>query len=88
MLIPSTDVQDIHLSEELDKQPLANCTSTIKPSELHISIGDNTKIIYNKKNVARKSIARKAKETRPILAPLLTIKKMAQKPITLLTPLQ
>ena len=41
----------------------------ITPSELHFSIGDKTtKIIYNKRNVARKSIARKAKEPRQILA--------------------
>ena len=42
----------------------------ISPSKLHFSIGDKTtKIMYNKKNVARKTIMRKNKEPRPTLAP-------------------
>ena len=42
----------------------------ISPSELPFSIGDKTtKIIYNKKNVARKTIMRKTKEPRQTLAP-------------------
>ena len=39
-------------------------------AELHFSIGDKTtKIVYNKKNVARKTTKQKTKEPRPTLAP-------------------
>ena len=58
---------DSHDSENV---PLINTpTRNIRPSELHFSIGDHTtKIVYNKKNIARKTIMRKAKEPRPTLA--------------------
>ena len=58
-------------SDDSENVPLSlTPTRKIRFSELHFSIGDNTtKIIYNKKNVARKTIMRKAKEPRPTLAP-------------------
>ena len=58
-------------SDDSENQPLiTKSPSKITPSELHFSIGDKTtKIIYNKRNVARKSIARKTKEPRNTLAP-------------------
>ena len=58
-------------SEDSENLPLAQLQpSKISRSELHFSIGDTTtKIIYNKKNVARKTIMRKAREPRPTLAP-------------------
>ena len=44
-------------------------TRKLRPSELHFSTGDHTtKIVYNKKNLARKTIMRKAKDPRPTLA--------------------
>ena len=48
-------------SDDSENQPLIyKSPSKISPSEIHFSIGDKTtKIIYNKRNVARKSIARK-----------------------------
>ena len=57
-------------SDDSENVPLINTpTRKIKPSELHFSIGDHTtKIVYNKKNIARKTIMRKAKEPRPALA--------------------
>ena len=57
-------------SDDSENVPLINTpTRKIKPSELHFSIGDHTtKIVSNKKNIARKTIMRKAKETRPTLA--------------------
>ena len=73
-LSPNTqDDQSITASTTLDNEDrnIDNETETnlplsrrsprrISPSEIHFSIGDKTtKIIYNKKNVARKSIARK-----------------------------
>ena len=58
-------------SDDSENQLLiSKSPSKISPSKLHFSIGDNTtKIIYNKRNVARKSIARKTKEPRNTLAP-------------------
>ena len=58
-------------SDDSENQPLVSKSpSKISPSELHFSIGDKTtKIIYNKRNVARKSIARKTKEPKNTLAP-------------------
>ena len=57
--------------EDSENQPLiSKSPSKIRPSELHFPIGDKTtKIIYNKRNVARKSIARKTKEPRNTLLP-------------------
>ena len=61
---------------QIDSDDSENCLlvtrspSKITPSEFHFSIGDETtKIIYNQRNVARKSIARKTKEPRNTLAP-------------------
>ena len=56
--------------EDSENVPLMNTpTRKIKPSELHFSIGDQTtKTVYNKKNIARKTIKRKTKEPRPTLA--------------------
>ena len=50
--------------------PLINTSPRkITPSELHFYIGDNnTKLVYNEKNVACKTIMRKAKEPRAMLA--------------------
>ena len=50
-------------SDDSENQPLiSKSPSKISPSEIHFSIGDKTtKIIYNKRNVARKSIAEKRK---------------------------
>ena len=58
-------------SDDSENVPLSRSSPRkISPSEIHFSIGDKTtKIIYNKKNVARKSIARKTKEPRNTLAP-------------------
>ena len=58
-------------SDDSDNIPL--CTRLpckITPSELHSTLGDNTtKIVKKKRIVAGKSMARKAKEPRPTLAP-------------------
>ena len=56
-------------SDDSENVPLINTpTRKIKLSELHLSIEDHTpKILYNK-NIARKTIMRKAKEPRPTLA--------------------
>ena len=62
MEIDSDDSENIPLSLTKPRK--------ISPSELHFSIGDKTtKIVYNKKNVARKTIMRKTKEPRQTLAP-------------------
>ena len=65
-----SDAQAPPSNSDSDDAPLApKLSSKIIPSELHISIGDKTtKIVYNKKNVARKSIARKTKAPRPNLS--------------------
>ena len=65
--IPATQFD----SDDSENCPLVTRSqSKIAPSELHFSIGDKTtKIIYNKRNVARESIARKTKEPRNTLAP-------------------
>ena len=83
-------------SDDSENQPLiSKSPSKISPSEIHFSIGDKTtKIIYNKRNVARKSIARKTKEPRNTLAPQWniiqdgTIKNYAPHTITIDTPLR
>ena len=61
---------------EIDSEDSENLTlAQLQPrkislSEIHFSIEDKTtKKIYNKKNVARKKIMRKAMEPRPTLAP-------------------
>ena len=71
---PTSASQQID-SDDSENLPLIRSSpSKISPSEIHFSIGDKTtKIIYNKKNVARKSIARKTREPRNTLAPQWTI---------------
>ena len=63
-------------SDDSENVPLINtATRKIRPSELHFTIGDHTtKIVYNKKNIARKTIMRKAKEPRPTQASQWNIK--------------
>ena len=58
-------------SDDSENQPLiTKSPSKITPSELHFCIGDKTtKLIKNKRNIARKSIARKTKNPRNTLAP-------------------
>ena len=83
-------------SDDSENRPLVRRSpSKISPSELHFSIGDKTtKIIYNRRNVARKSIARKAKEPRNTLAsqwniiPDGTITNYTPHTITIDTPLR
>ena len=83
-------------SDDSENQPLiSKSPSKVSPSEIHFSIGDKTtKIIYNKRNVARKSIARKTKEPRNTLAPQWniiqdgTIKNYTPHTITIDTPLR
>ena len=83
-------------SDDSENQPLIHKSPSKKtPSELHFSIGDKTtKIIYNKRNVARKSIARKTKEPRNTLAPQWniiqdgTITNYTPHTITIDTPLR
>ena len=83
-------------SDDSENQPLIyKSPSKITPSELHFSIGDKTtKIIYNKRNVAPKSIARKTKEPRNTLAPQWniiqdgTITNYTPHTITIDTPLR
>ena len=42
----------------------------LTPPEIHFTIGDKTtKLVVNKRNVAKKTITRKTKEPRPTLAP-------------------
>ena len=71
---PTASPQQID-SDDTENLPLSRSSPRkISPSGIHFSIGDKTtKIIYNKKNVARKSIARKTKEPRNTLAPQWTI---------------
>ena len=58
-------------SDESDNIPLGQKSPCKKnPSELNFTIGDKTtKLIANKRNIARKTITRKAKEPRPTLSP-------------------
>ena len=58
-------------SDESDNMPLhPRSPRKITPSEIHFTIGDKiTKIVVNKRNVAKKTTTRKTKETRPTLAP-------------------
>ena len=62
-------------SDDSENTPLSlTKPRKISPSELHFSIGDKTtKIISNKKYVARKTIIRKNKEPRPTIAPQWSI---------------
>ena len=81
-------------SDDSENVPLINTpTRKIRPSELHFSIGDHTtKIVYNKKSIARKTIIRKAKEPRPALAsqwstiPDGTITGYSPHTVTIITP--
>ena len=83
-------------SDDSENQPLiSKSPSKISPSELHFSIGDKTtKLLYNKRNVARKSFARKTKEPRNTLAPQWniiqdgTITNYTPHTITIDTPLR
>ena len=83
-------------SDDSENQPLiSKSPSKISPSELHFSMGDKTtKIIYNKRNKARKSIARKTKEPINTLAPQWniiqdgTITNYTPHTITIDTPLR
>ena len=77
--------------------PDQNITSTrkITPSEIHFTLGDKTtKYIRTRKNIARKSLARKTKEPRHTLAPQWniiedgTITGYSPHTITLDTPLR
>ena len=58
-------------SDESDIMPLRpRSPRKITPSEIHFTIGDKTtKLVVNKRNVAKKTITRKTKEPRPKLAP-------------------
>ena len=63
-------------SDDSENVPLATTSRTTKsprkiyPSEIHFTIDDNTtKYIKTRKNIARKSLARKTKEPRNTLAP-------------------
>ena len=58
-------------SDESDNMPLCpRSPRKITPSEIHFTICDKTtKIVVNKRNVAKKTITRKTKEPRPTLAP-------------------
>ena len=83
-------------SDESDKMPLRpRSPRKITPSEIHFTIGDKTtKILVNKRNVARKTITRKTKEPRPTLAlqwniiPNGTITNYTPQTITVDTPLR
>ena len=51
-------------------KPIYTPTRKITPSEIHFTLGDKTtKYIRTRKNIARKSLARKTKEPRHTLAP-------------------
>ena len=92
---PTSASQQID-SDDSENFPLSRSSpSKISSSEIHFSIGDKTtKIIYNKKNVRGKSIARKTKEARNTLAPQWTIlpdgtiTKYTPHTITISTPLR
>ena len=66
-----SDQQPTAERDEPDNLPLRTRSSRIiNPSQLHFTVGDKTtKIIMNKRNISRKSIARKSKQPRPTLAP-------------------
>ena len=82
---PTTSSQQID-SNDSENLPLSRSSPRkISPSEIHCSIRNKTtKIKYYKKNVARKSIARKTKEPRNTLAPQWT--KIPDGTITNYTP--
>ena len=58
-------------SNESDNRPLrVPSPRSITPSEIHFTLGDiTTQTVVDKRNVARRSIARKTKESWPTLAP-------------------
>ena len=58
-------------SDESDNMPLRpRSPRKITPSEIDFTIGDKTtKLVVNKRNVAKKTITRKTKKPRPTLAP-------------------
>ena len=67
---------DVTSSDDSENRPLATTSRAAKsprkiyPSEIHFTIGDKTtKYIKTRKNIARKSLARKTKEPRNTLAP-------------------
>ena len=85
--IDSDDSENLPLSRKIPRK--------ISPSEIHFSIGDKTtKTIYSKKNVARKSIARKFEKPRNTLEPQWnispdgTITNYTPHTITISTPLR
>ena len=73
-------------SDDSDNMPLRpRSPRKITPSEIHFTIGDKTtKIVANKRNVAKETITRKTKEHRPTLAPQWNI--MPNGTITNYTP--
>ena len=88
-------------SDDSENVPLATTSRTTKsprkiyPSEIHFTIGDKTtKYIKTRRNVARKSLARKTKEPRNTLAPQWiiiqdgTITNYSPHTITIDTPLR
>ena len=88
-------------SDDSENVPLATTSRTTKsprkiyPSEIHFTIGDKTtKYIKTRKNVARKSLARKTKEPRNTLGPQWniiqdgTITNYSPHTITIDTPLR
>ena len=92
---------EVPSSDDSENVPLATTSRTTKsprkiyPSEIHFTIGDKTtKYIKTRKNVARKSLARKTKEPRNTLAPQWniikdgTITNYSPHTITIDTPLR
>ena len=69
ILLEATPHTQIDSYDSENRPPVTKSPSKITPSELHFSIGDKTTKIHKKRNVARKSIARKTKEPRNTLAP-------------------
>ena len=66
-VISSNDSENVPLAIAPKTQKLPR---KIYPSEIHFTIGDKTtKFIKTRKNIARKSLARKTKEPRHTLAP-------------------
>ena len=97
----SHQLVEVTSSDDSENVPLASTSRTTKsprkiyPSEIHFTIGDKTtKYIKTRKNVARKSLARKTKEPRNTLAPQWniiedgTITNYSPHTITIDTPLR
>ena len=101
--LPTGSHQPVEVTSSDDSEivPLATTSRTTKsprkiyPSEIHFTIGDKTtKYIKTRKNIARKSLARKTKEPRNTLAPQWniiqdgTITNYSPHTITIDTPLR